>query len=118
MMTKEEWLQQALYTPYIHNKEQLRIGFDCFGLIKNYYKNVLGIKLNNDLLKMKNMFIKKFAPKNNGDILILHGKPTHAVLYWGEGLCLHITSSTIYPVFERLTNPEIKNYRAVYAKKH
>ena len=118
MMTKEEWLQKALYTPYIRNKCQLGLGFDCYGLIKNYYKNVLGFNLSNDFISLRKHFIKKVAPKYNGDILILYGKPIHAVLYWGEGLCLHITSKTIYPVFEKLTSPEIKAYRAVYEKKH
>lgn len=116
-MTKDEWLNKAYITPYKENMDILGKGFDCYGLIKNYYKNIFGIKLTNNFYEIKKYFVKKFAPQNNGDILILHGEPVHAVLYWGNGLCFHITKETVYPVFERITSPEIKTYRSVYAKK-
>ena len=117
-MNNIKWLELALKTPYKEGFDKLGYGFDCFGLIKSYYKEVFNIQIPDKLITLRTIFKKKLVPTSQGDILILYGKPLHVVMYWGEQLVIHTTKETYYPVLESVHEHSIKNYKAVYEKKY
>lgn len=81
---------------------------DCFGLIRDYYQRVMGIKLTNyertdgwwergENLYMKNMEAEGFyevkeSEMRKGDMIVMQiraKEPNHAGVYIGDGLFLH-----------------------------